>query len=163
MKKTLLLTAIALTLFAGCTPYGVAKKGQQEKTDEPVAETKYEPSGPVSYTFLDTINRGKEITLSNSDFEKGTSSSSNAAVYQNQASIYYKIQLFASSQIETVREQKREIENVIKLPLFISFESPYYKLLAGNFTQRTEAEEELKKIKKLGYTDAWIVSTKSIE
>ncbi|NLE01409.1 MAG: SPOR domain-containing protein, partial [Fibrobacter sp.] len=67
----------------------------------------------------------------------------------------------ASSQIESLRAKKREIEGSIKLPLVIVFETPYYKLLAGDFAERSEAEANITKLKKMGYADAWIVSSKA--
>ncbi len=166
MKKTLLINIIIALIWISCTPLGVSMKKNQEneKTeDSTVQQTRYEPpASPVQLTFLDTLNRGNEITLENTDFQKEESVPvSEVVLNQAEAVVRYKIQLFASSQIETVRELKRQIETKVNLPLSISFESPYYKLLAGNFLQRAEAEKNLKNIKSLGYTDAWIISTKA--
>ena len=72
----------------------------------------------------------------------------------------YRIQLFASSQIEALREQKKVAEEKTNLPVFIAYEAPYYKLFAGDFIQKADAEGNLKKLKKIGYNDAWIVSSK---
>lgn len=166
MKKELILSAVVTTLLVNCTPYGVSKtvvqQEEESKNSDPVTVSRNESSGPVHLTFLDTLNRGNEIGLKISDSERASMPVSNTAMNQNESVIRYKIQLFASSQIETVRDQKREMEEKIDLPLSISFEAPYYKLLAGNFTQRASAEDNLKKLKKLGYTDAWIITTKSV-
>lgn len=166
MKKTLLFNIIIALICIGCTSLGVSRKKVQEDEkpeDSTAQQTRYEPSGPVQFTFLDTLNQGNEITLENTDFQKEESVPvSGVALNQAEAEVRYKIQLFASSQIETVRDLKRQVETKITLPLSISFESPYYKLLAGSFLQRTEAENHLKKLKNLGYTDAWIVSTKAV-
>ncbi len=166
MKKTLIINIIIALIWISCTPLGVSRKKNQEDEkaeDSTVQQTRYEPpASPVQLTFLDTLNRGNEITLENTDFQKEESVPvSEVVLNQAEAVVRYKIQLFASSQIETVRELKRQIETKVNLPLSISFESPYYKLLAGNFLQRAEAEKHLKNIKSLGYTDAWIISTKA--
>ncbi|HEX3018877.1 MAG TPA: SPOR domain-containing protein [Chitinispirillaceae bacterium] len=165
MKKRLVFNLLMTTIWIGCTPLGISRKkthetGNVEDTSA-VQQTRYEPSRPVQTTFLDTLNRGNEISLDNSAFQKESVPVSEVVVEQTEASIRYKIQLFASSQIETIREQKRNMESKIDIPLSISFESPYYKLLAGNFAQRAEAEQHLKKIKSLGYNDAWIISSKA--
>lgn len=166
MKKGLIYTIIVTAVWIGCTPLGVKKKkaqeGERSEDSNIVQQSRYEPTSPAHYTFLDTLNRGNEISLEASDFQKESAPVSEVVMQQAEATVRYKIQLFASSQIETIREQKRQIETKIKIPLSISFESPYYKLLAGNFVQRSEAELHLKKIKNLGYTDAWIVSTKAV-
>ena len=47
----------------------------------------------------------------------------------------------------------------IKEQVVIGYEAPYYKLYAGNFLKRLEAQTFLPKLKKLGFLDAWIVST----
>lgn len=166
MKKTLIFNIIVAIFWIGCTSLGVSRKNLQEDEkleDSTIQPTRYEPVSPAQLTFLDTLNRGNEITLENNDFQKEESVPvSEVALNQVEAAVRYKIQLFASSQIETVREMKRQVETKVNIPLSISFESPYYKLLAGNFMQRTEAEKHLKKIKSLGYTDAWIISTKTV-
>lgn len=166
MRKGLIFTIIVATIWVGCTPLGITKKKTQEsegtEDSNVTQQNRYEPTSPAHYTFLDTLNWGNEISMEDSDFQKETAPVSEVVMQQAEAAVRYKIQLFASSQIETIREQKRQIETKIKIPLSISFESPYYKLLAGNFAQRSEAELQLKKIKSLGYTDAWIVSTKAV-
>ncbi len=166
MKKALIFNIIIALIWIGCTSLGVSRKKNQDNEkpeDTTIEQTRYEPSSPAQFTFLDTLNRGNEITLENTDFHKEESAPvSEVALNQAETAVRYKIQLFASSQIETVRDLKRQVEKKVNLPLSISFESPYYKLLAGSFLQRTEAETHLKKIKNLGYSDAWIISTKTV-
>ncbi|NLL15144.1 MAG: SPOR domain-containing protein [Fibrobacter sp.] len=165
MKKVLIFNILMALIWIGCTSLGVSRKKvleDEKPEDSTVQSARYEPTSPVQLTFLDTLNKGNEITLDNNDFHKEESvPGAGVVLSQTEAAVRYKIQLFASSQIETVRELKRQVETKVNLPLSISFESPYYKLLAGSFLQRTEAENQLKKIKSLGYTDAWIVSTKT--
>jgi len=107
MKKTLLINIIIALIWISCTPLGVSMKKNQEneKTeDSTVQQTRYEPpASPVQLTFLDTLNRGSEITLENTDFQKEESVPvSEVVLNQAEAVVRYKIQLFASSQIETV-------------------------------------------------------------
>lgn len=168
MKKVLFLTPLVALLIFDCTPTGGLKKNSQQNVEssdfDSGTEKRYVPSTPARYTFLDTLNRGREIDLSEPEpapQESPALQSGMVSASSTESPLSYKIQLFASSQIETVREQKREMEARINLPFTINFEAPYYKLWAGNFAQRSEAEIQLKKIQKLGYADAWIVSAKS--
>ena len=48
---------------------------------------------------------------------------------------------------------------MVDLPVTVVFEPPYYKLLAGDFAQRSEAENCCAQLKKIRYNDAWIVRT----
>jgi hypothetical protein len=114
---------------------------------------------PAQLTFIDTLNQEKEIRLSDADFKKNIKQTSQTA--GTSSTVKYRIQLFVSSRVETLREQKREAEVKTNLPMYISYEAPYYKLLAGDFDLRSDAENSLKKIKKIGYSDAWIVSSRN--
>lgn len=124
-------------------------------------------------TYLDTLNIGKELIVS---FPKKENTVENKSVEENNEdkkavsneplkisrSVIpngFRIQILASSSVDAIKEKKAELEEQILLPMYISFKSPYYKLLAGNFTDRESAEKALAGIKDQGLTDAWIVSS----
>lgn len=117
-------------------------------------------------TYLDSLNLGKELTIS---IEKNIPVKQDKKVEQEVKSVNtvkrsvvpngFRIQILASTQVDAVREKKEELEEQILLPLYISFNSPYYKLLAGNFTSRDKAEKALVSIKESGIPDAWIISS----
>ena len=159
-KRVIVISLIAFCL--NCTPYFISRKSRtQEKPagteSEQKSTVRTEPQKNVQLTFIDTLNRGKEIRLAGTDFK---STFNQAPQDQSPATLKYRIQLFASSQIEALREQKKVAEEKTNLPVFIAYEAPYYKLFAGDFIQKTEAESNLRKLKKIGYNDAWIVSSK---
>jgi hypothetical protein len=114
----------------------------------------------INYTFLDTINRENELLLTDSDFKKDIAQTQSVLSNNALPESLYRIQVFASNRIETVREQKKELEKNTDEPLFIDYDAPYYKLYAGGFSKRQEAQSTLLKLKRIGYTDAWIVSMK---
>jgi hypothetical protein len=70
------------------------------------------------------------------------------------------VQCFASSDIEKVREEKKAIEKKTRLPVYIIFVEPYYKLHVGDFTKRAEARSAVSDLKGIGYDDAWIVQAR---
>ncbi len=158
-----LLSVCILVLIQGC----FVVKTKKERTSEerslqtrrpPVEEVK--PSKTYQYTFLDTINKGKEIFLTDADFRKSDRSTETAASSEQSVDeMRYRIQILASNRIDMVREQKKELEKKIKEDIIIGYEAPYYKLYIGNFTRRQDAQPLLLKIKKMGFNDAWIVST----
>jgi len=153
-------------LFTGC----VLTNSQQKRTsDAPSVATaataveKDKTVPAVQYTFLDTLNRGNELQLSDNDFSTESNRVENdIASAVTATETRYRVQLLASSRIETIREQKKEIEKKISEPVVIGYEAPYYKLYAGNFLKRQEAQVLLPKLKRLGFQDAWVVSTKAV-
>jgi hypothetical protein len=136
---------------------------QQEITAEPksVVVDDNKKRSSAQYTFLDTINQGNEILLNDSDFGRNSQKSLNDISTSSSVSAEtkYRVQVFASNRIETVREQKKELEKKITDPVVIGYEAPYYKLFTGSFLKRQDAQLILIKVKKLGFVDAWIVST----
>jgi hypothetical protein len=130
---------------------------------------------PVS-TFLDTLNKGKEVSLSEADFTQQTAQPAapvavvpdtvqavaTATVPRQDAGVVpsrFKIQILAGTQEQQVKKGKNALAAKVSLPLSISFESPYYKLFAGDFAQYSEAETWCAQLKDMGYSDAWIVRT----
>lgn len=157
---------IAFCLFiAGCNPQLRKKSdnGADNSTIRP-AVRKQEKTKEIQLTFLDTLNSGKNIQLEDSDINSLSEQTFTESDIPpaSSSNVHYRIQVFASSQIETIREQKKSLEDKIDLPLFIAFDTPFYKLYVGDFEKRSRAENALPGIRKLGYTDAWVVSTRAI-
>ena len=135
-----------------------------------------EPATKTMQTFLDTLNKGKEVSLSDTDFSQQvavSAASQAAAVLDTAHSIVravsrqdagvvpsrFKIQILAGTQEQQVKKEKSTLAVKVPLPLSISFEAPYYKLFAGDFAQHSEAEAWCSQLKDMGYKDAWIVRT----
>ncbi len=164
MSRRLIGTGLfCILFFTGC-----AVNLHQKKSDETTPEDstgasleENEKRPMVQYTFLDTLNKGNELQLADEpggkqfDRVKSTGVSTPAL-----SETHYRVQLLASSRIETVREKKKEVEKKIREPVVIGYEAPYYKLFAGDFVKRQEAQALLPKLKRLGYQDAWVVATK---
>ncbi|MBD3346266.1 MAG: hypothetical protein GF401_14520 [Chitinivibrionales bacterium] len=115
-------------------------------------------------TYIDTLNRGQEIVLQEKDF-KSMISTGGAAKGQIPAGKKeipngFRVQCFASNQIDRARTEKKKLEIKLNKPVYIAFQDPYYKLLVGDFTSRNQAELILADLKNLGYDDAWIVRSK---
>lgn len=171
MKKSLfalLLTAAAvqaLLLSAGCGG-SAARSGPSEPSAGPRSENadprdRYAAGG--GRTFLDTLNRGQEVAVSESDLPvlevvPAVSFSSEKIVAGEPR---FRIQILATSQIDMARREKVTAEGLTKLPVFMASEQSLYKLYVGDFKTRAEAEAALPEIRKLGYKDAWVVSAKA--
>lgn len=165
------ITMVSVTsIVIGCTPY-VGKKPEQtvpppEKKTETVTPIKPVPVAPAldkqALTLIDTLNKGKEYALTESDFTPQTTKSGKSTVsaVQSETVTRYRVQIMAASQPDRLKEDKKKLEKQIATVFSIVQEAAYYKLYAGEFNQKSDADTLLLKIKKLGYTDAWIATVK---
>jgi hypothetical protein len=170
MKKRLLFALIsaiavqALLLSDGCAP--AVGPGSSAASADPRREAvdpreRYTASG--GQTFLDTLNRGREIAVSANDLPVLEVVPTVSAAPEKGAAAgepRFRIQILASSQVDMARREKVNAESVIKQPVFMASDQSLYKLYVGDFKTRAEAEAALPEVRKLGYKDAWVVSAK---
>jgi hypothetical protein len=143
--------------------YAMSKRPQEKMTSEeekPVIVSMGEKKGvDGSLTYLDTLNKGKEIGLSDNDL-KPILPESTAIVEEKDGKGSpgdgFRVQCFASSQIERIRSEQKQLESKVKFPVYVVFNAPYYKLLVGDFAKRGEADAALVKLKEFGFPDAWV-------
>ncbi|MCD6594183.1 SPOR domain-containing protein [bacterium] len=74
----------------------------------------------------------------------------------------YRIQVFSSLQQDESEELARKVREKIDAKVYVEFDPPYYKVRVGNCKDSGEAEELIRKLKNLGYSDAWIVRARII-
>jgi septal ring-binding cell division protein DamX len=113
-------------------------------------------------TYIDTLNRDKELCLAKSDFKAIVQPQQDTSQGRGEASSQaavegFRIQCAATSSVETARALKREVESKFKYPAYIVFNEPYYKVHVGDFPTRRAAEAALVRVKKGGHEEAWIV------
>lgn len=128
----------------------------------------------VTLTFLDTLNKGREVVFVNPEAEQKKKAQALPAPRPDTQQVLpptgrdpkretgsvlsrFRIQVLATTQEQQARQEKGALAAKTGLPVSIVFEQPYYKLFAGEFTQRAEAENNLAQMKRMGYNDAWIV------
>ncbi|KMQ49714.1 hypothetical protein CHISP_3378 [Chitinispirillum alkaliphilum] len=129
----------------------------------PVPEEEFDRD--IQLTFLDTLNRGSEVSFSS----RSSSSPAEAVEVISQQQFVdasdtqrFRIQIVASTQAEMITREKENLQADSSIPLVIVFDDPFYKLFAGQFSTRAEAESKLPQVRNLGYEDAWIVDTGAI-
>jgi hypothetical protein len=82
---------------------------------------------------------------------------------ENKLTDGFRIQLYATKDIESATIAKKEAEFVFvddSLNIYIEFDSPYYKLRIGDFRKRDKAEAFREIAREKGYPSSWIVKTK---
>ena len=71
----------------------------------------------------------------------------------------YRVQISISQNENELIIIKNKLEGLIKDKLYINFELPNFKLRAGDFISRKEAEQLQVKLVRLGYRTSWVVPT----
>ncbi len=93
--------------------------------------------------------------------ESDTFAVSDVAVEKTEASDYglgYRVQVFASSELEKAKSIKAKIIADTGYPAYIEFESGLYKVRVGNFRKREAAAQARSDIVEF-FPDCWIVQT----
>jgi hypothetical protein len=76
----------------------------------------------------------------------------------------YRVQLVSTKDIDAANAKKSEVETAFPEEWFyLVYEAPTYKLRAGNFRARIEAERFLKQLAEKGFADAWAVPDKVLK
>lgn len=161
------ISIVAIILVVG-TNHAESIWKKQPPRQDPAQESAAAVNQSVyTPTYLDSLNKGREAVLSEKDFAGAAPvvvalSSAPAAAPSETSDQFtgFRIQCFASGQIETIRAEKKNLEAKVKNPLYIVFSSPYYKLMAGDFTSRADADTMVPDLKAMGYPDAWVVAGK---
>lgn len=155
-----IVTGAVFVMVAGCV--GTSKMMENNINRRTISETNYSSQmikrekKVVQYTFLDTINKENEIVLLDSDLSNSIQSDI-LGTTSTLSGPEFCVQVFASNRIESIREQKRILEKNTTEQIKIGYDAPYYKLYAGGYTTRQDAQITLMKLQRAGYQDAWIV------
>ncbi len=168
MNKNFYLPIALISIFWGCTPYVTkdSKTTQLSADYEQKTESvdKNEQQKKIEMTILDTLNTESEVVLTETDFnpppEINTGNGGTKNV-KSESGVRYRIQVFASSQSERLKTEKKKLEKQLGISVTIAYEAPYYKLYAGEFSSRSEADPVLAEVRKIGYKDAWVAQIRT--
>ena len=73
----------------------------------------------------------------------------------------FRVQVSFTDNIEQANKIKDDLSSLLtNQPVYVVFESPYYKVRVGDFLSRPDANITLKTLIDRGYKDAWIVPDK---
>jgi len=164
MKYGIFILAAALLAVGGCASTARSPAGAAPQAAGAGAMASYgAAAGSSSSTFLDTLNRGKEVALTSDDLPtlEVTAVTSLPAAAGSRGETRFRIQILASSQIDMVRQEKLNAEAATGLPVFMASEQSLYKLYVGDFKTKADADAALPAVKSKGYRDAWVVAIKN--
>jgi hypothetical protein len=148
------LVIIAGLVVAGCA--STTEKTRTEGTHPPEEDLrKYEsdfrpsdhdPAVAVRHTTRDTARSVQDT--------EGNASDSLPEEYVSG----YRVQIFVSTNIDAAKQKKGEAEALFPHEWFyLEYDAPTYKVRAGNFLQRYEAERFARLAGEQGFKDSWPV------
>jgi hypothetical protein len=150
-----LVTIAACVLAAGC---GGSKELEKEKPSAENKATSYEKSfRPSDYdrdikAILAELKNAQELKAPPPEPPKPEPLVVGSG---------FRVQLLATTDVDEVNAMKAEAEAAFVGEWFyIIFDPPMYKLRAGNFVDREQAEAYAKLLQDSGYEEAWVVPEK---
>lgn len=158
MKGNVSIIAIAMALIIGLLSVVSSEAGGNRRRGK---KKEILDEQDIVETYLDTLNRGREASLIDDRITAPIERDAETMVAETKKSVNgFRIQLMASSSLEKLRMKKDVIESKLNMKVYIEHDEPYYKVYAGDFTERGKADKALVKVKESGYSDAWIVKTR---
>lgn len=146
------------TLVLAATGYAFSLFG---KSDGESQKGSSRGSDKSTSTFLDSLNEGREIVLQADDFLRpgqGEPTSEQDSGASSAAGFY--VQFFATVQKDYAEKEKERIQSDLNVTVFMTYEDPYYKLRAGRFETREQAEAFKQQMTESGHRTVWIVRSK---
>jgi hypothetical protein len=152
--------ALAGLLLAGCGSTNEAAKKPEGQAAAGDNLQKYESDfRPSDHDPIDVAAAARDTLSETADTA--------AAVQPDQPVEYvqgFRVQIFASTSIDAAKQRKTEAEGLFpKEWFYIQYDPPTYKIRAGNFLQRYEAERFVKQADEQGFRDAWAVPERVIK
>ncbi len=74
----------------------------------------------------------------------------------------YRVQMAAVAGAERAEEVRRETEQAVGVPVYVQYDPPLYKIQAGDFRTKPEAENFLKTVQSKGYLGVFLVSVSGV-
>ncbi|MFH1008023.1 MAG: SPOR domain-containing protein [Candidatus Latescibacterota bacterium] len=101
---------------------------------------------------------GTENPSKNEDTESPADSTQVEAVQMEETS-GWRVQIFASDQFGAAQKAKEAAMAAFGVPVYVPFETPYYKVRIGNCRSLAEAENLVREAKRKGYRTAFRART----
>ena len=127
-------------------------KETKKNIDEDFDITPYEPELNIEAPPLQTDKLPSDVWYGYND----TSSALDRKIMGTTDG--YRVQVLSTDDIEEANRVRTEIyEKTARKEVYVTFEPPFYKVKAGDFTSKSEADDFKFKLNQLGYTEAKVV------
>jgi SPOR domain len=153
--KTIITLCLGMILLGGCAS---SKKSERDEADAEFAESvrelekDFQPSDyePAVEPFFRQDQRPRnEISDTVAVF---------AEAKPDEQTQGFRVQIYSSSSIDSAKAMKVMGERDFPDELFyLVYDPPKYKVRAGNFLSRFEADRFVRQLTERGYSDGWVV------
>ena len=170
----LIAAAMILLLQAGCARSGITGKAPAEVNRIEPAPESVSVQEETKETIPDQIYDLEDETLEDDEIDNqieelelsgktaadsfSVKDVSDAVIDVSTFDTGYRIQIFASSDLEKAKELKKNFMAGTGLAVYIEFEDRMYKVRVGDFLNRENASQARKRLVE-EYPDCWIVSS----
>lgn len=155
-----LVIILFITYLVGCSSSRKTTVESEPASSEPVLDESFDP------LILDDedITFSEEIIYPVKPEVESTITETKMALENSNVEIDgFRVQIFATKDIEAATIAKKEAEFAFiddSVNIYIEFDSPYYKIRAGDYRDRENAENFRETARQKGYATSWIVKTK---
>lgn len=153
-----LFSALALFFISGCGTTKAVKGSEGKATQDEIREfeSTFQPS---DYDPAKTLPADRHPRLVDTS---SVVSADDLAIPANQETMQgFRVQVFSTTNIDVARARKAEFEAAFPDEWFyLEYEAPTYKLRAGNFKNRFEADRFARTLTDQGFPEAWAVPEK---
>ena len=115
---------------------------------------------PLILNDDDLTIKKKKLVDAKSDFNEAMVSSSEETIDIDKNIDGYRVQICAIADKEAARDIQREAILKFNEDIYLTYDSPYYKVRIGDCTTRFEADKLQRLAVEKGFDDAWVVKTK---
>lgn len=155
-----IFSVFIITLLLSCSS---SRKTTREETPEKKSPQYDESFDPLRLNDDEIVFKEEPKPTTRKDGTEGTEIFKEPAEKEDKLIDGFRIQLFATKDIESATIAKKEAQFVFaddSVNIYVEFDSPYYKLRVGDFLDRDKAEQFREITKEKGYSSSWIVKTK---
>ncbi len=150
------ILAACLIALGGCATSSVSEKEAESTAERDEFFSRYENTfHPAQYD--PSVGALEAIAEKNSVTSREIPGNSDAPPPETIQG--FRIQVLATTEIDEANALKSELGSIPQIDsVYVSYDSPYYKVRVGDFPARPEANPLLKQLISAGYKDAWIVA-----
>jgi hypothetical protein len=164
----LMAFVVALFCGAGCLSSQKASRSEPPKTEKSKPETRQAPAPAqaVQNEDFDPLNLKapefripRKPAIEKSDTVSVSTPTSASVDTSWQTVPGYQVQLLQTEDAKLARSSVRDAIITLNVDVEMIYEAPYYKIRAGRFVNRYDAEQLQNLASEKGYVNCWVVRT----
>ncbi len=160
MKSRLRISLLLCVLVLGCAHLPWRRAPEDDPRTR--GEEGIDPLGyPQDQVIVTQEEPGRKPTKTGESFgEQGSWLEPRPVPDSLPAQKVYRVQFFATKYPDEASQVAETVANMVSEKTYTDYKTPYYWVRAGDCQTREEADLLLRKIKRLGYTESWVVEVK---